>query len=712
MKKLLLFSAFILLINICSGQVTQINNNKSLTPEVQLNPNLVILSSGIDQTLWVTDGTLAGTFQLTDTIKLTGSGIVLNGKYIFAGSTVAAGTEIFITDGTKSGTKLIKDIYPGPTGSAPDAAMALLNGSVYFTAATPNEGRELWRTDGTPGNTTLVKDIVPGPIGSIGVDSSELFSNGTYLLFDVKTAAEGNELWRSDGTAANTFLLKDINPGALSSNPHDFYPFNNIILFAATDAAHGEEVWTTNGTTGGTVLLKDINPGPDSSTYIPIEFVPGFKIRYPVFLSFHQFNNHLFFNANDGVHGIAIWVTDGTSVNTNLLKVVEQDTSQYNSLLLLLAINLPNKFMFTVSNGKDRFELWQSDGTTIGTQLFKAFPTNADSSIPFLFPNFNFNLATHIITYPLFHGNFFFSAEGDEGNELWISDGTLAGTHIVKDINPGPANGIRKNELNYLYTTVGLFFAANDGVHGNELWKTDGTVAGTSMVKDINPNAGNADPEINFTESIVNGKILFTATDGDDPNHRDLFVVDGNFTALPVQLLDFTVSQKSNDALLKWSTSQEINSKDFTIQSSDDAQQWKTLGTVAAAGSSSVRNDYSFTDAGVMNSGKSIVYYRLITTDIDGKTANSNIISLKLKGGQWNVQLLSNPVHDNVKVLLSGITGMAELSINDLSGKIVYKKQLPNQNGLISLPVNLQSGIYLLITKINNEMKTIKFIKE
>ncbi len=680
MKKFLLFSAFIILANtFLVAQVTQINNNGSLRPQVLLNPNLAIVVSEIDQTLWVTDGTLAGTFQLTDTIRESGGGVVLNGKYIFGGSTVAAGSEMFITDGTKSGTKLIKDIYPGATGSAPDAFMAVLNGFVYFTAASPNEGRELWRTDGTPANTTLVKDIVTGPTSSFGVDSSELTSTGTYLLFDVKTAAQGNELWKSDGTAAGTVLLKDIFPGVGSSNPSKFYPFkSNLELFAATDDTHGEEIWVTDGTSGGTRLLKDINPGRDSSTYIRTEIAPGFSYPYPVFESFHLFNNHLFFMANDGVHGSAIWVTDGTTANTSLLKVIGTDTVVSSSFFILDAINLPNKFIFPYSNLKDRFELWQSDGTPAGTVLFKSYPANADNKFPIIYLNYSIDTARRIITYPLFNGNFFFSASGTEGNELWISDGTVANTKIVKDINPGTADGVT-TLASYIYTKQGLYFAANDGTHGNELWKTNGTAAGTSLVKDIYPGTGNADPRLSF---IVNSKILFVAQDGEDTTHTDLFVVDGIFNALPINLLDFTVVPKGADALLQWSTAQEINTKNFTVQSSDDAQHWNTLGTVAAAGNSSQKVDYSFTDVNVMNSGKSMVYYRLVSTDIDGKSQNSEVISLKINGAsKWNVQLFSNPVRDNVKVMLSGIKDLAELSITILMERQFIKSKFKIKMG-------------------------------
>jgi hypothetical protein len=229
------------------------------------------------------------------------------------------------------------------------------------------------------------------------------------------------------------------------------------------------------------------------------------------------------------------------------------------------------------------------------------------------------------------------------------------------------------------------------------------------IVQDINLNAADADPSGLL---IFNQKIVFGATDGDNANARDLFVVDGSFTPLPVKLTDFTVALKTNDALLQWSTAQELNTKNFTIQRSYDAQHFEDIGMVQAAGTSSNRHAYSFTDAGIINSGKTIVYYRLLITDKDGKSQNSSVISLKLKGSsQWYVRLLSNPVRDNVNLILSGITGNVQLSVRDINGKTIYTKSLQNINGQISVPVVLEKGVYILEAETNNERKTVKFIK-
>lgn len=703
MKQILLFSISTFLFFNSHAQVTQINANKSLQGVIQLNNTLAIFNSGVDSSIWVSDGTEIGTIQISDTIKYIGGGGLLNGKYIFKGYSPNCGIEIFITDGTKDGTTIIKDINPGTPNSQPrTTVMEAINGYVYFAAVTPTDGCELWRTDGTAANTTRVSDIGSNAVSGIDSTHFSLSQIGTTVIFTGTTLAAGNELWKTDGTLANTALLKDIDNGAPSSTPRIFYPFNNMLLFTVSNGATGE-VWRTDGTPGGTVVIKDnIAPPPFPFTLSSLN------------IFFHIFNTRAYFLINDGVHaGDALYSTDGvdgTSPHTIFLKDLGS-SSMIGSVLLVNAFNLSNKFIFPYSDGTSIFDLYECNGTGAGTVVFKSFPANSNFNIPTIYSNVNFNKLNQTITYPLYNGKFYFSADdGTNGNELWMSDGTT--TNILGNINPS-GDGISDN-ISWLFTSAGLFFAANDGTHGNELWKTNGTWgAGTAIVQDIFPNSHNADPSLQF---INNNKIFFTATDSDpaDSSVTDLYVVDGIFSPLPVNLLDFTVTPKDADALLQWSTAQELNSHNFIIQSSDDAQHWNKIGTVAAAGNSSLQNNYSFTDAGVMNSGKNIVYYRLIETDLDGQTTNSNIIYLKIKGNnQWNVQLYSNPVHDNnIRVMLTGVEGTANLSINDLSGRMIYRRQIQNQNGLIHIATNVPKGVYILHVITSQGSKSIKFVKE
>jgi ELWxxDGT repeat protein len=393
------------------------------------------------------------------------------------------------------------------------------------------------------------------------------------------------------------------------------------------------------------------------------------------------------------------------------LKDVVPGTSM-SGINLFDAINLSTKFIFPVSDFTTTSDLWESDGTPAGTKVFKSFAVNPGAFLQILLP-FTFNFTTGTLTYPLFQGNkFFFSAStAAAGSELWVSDGTLGGTFMVKDINPGTGDGFTSTGL-YVYTTSALFFPGNNGTSGNELWKSDGTTSptGTSMVADINPGANDANPQLPFF--LCNGKVIFSADNGDDPVLTDLYVVNGTFTPLPIQLNDFTVSKVGNDALLQWNTLQEINTKEFNIQRSFDALHFQDIGTIAAAGTSSNKHAYSFTDPGIINSGKGEVYYRIMASDRDGKQQSSKVLLLKLKAGtSWGVRMLENPVKQYVNVVLSGITGNVKLSIKDITGKAIFTNTFQNINGQITLPANLHYGSYILVAENNNERKVIKFIK-
>lgn len=710
-KNLLLAFCFVMAAITLQAQVTQINSNKSLQVNFPLNNTKAIVVSDLDNSLWVTDGSLAGTIQISNTITYDGDGQVLSGKFIFRGNNVATGSEIYITDGTIVGTELVSDIYPGVISSNP-GDLVLMGGFIYFSAVTAAHGRELWKTNGTLAGTSLVKDIVPGTDSSNNENNFNLFSNGSYLLFAAKSAA-GIELWKSDGTNAGTNLLADINTGnagADSSNPANFFTLNTMVLFTATNFTTGREVWRTDGSTAGTVLLKDINPGAGSGT--EIELFPGFSL--PVFIGFHVFNNKAYFQATDGTDTGLLWGTDGNAAGTSLIKNIVSG-SMFSFLLTVDAVNLPGKFIFPVSDGDTRSELWQSDGTPAGTTLFKSFTAVQSGDFPVIFVPYYIDYNTGNFSQVLFQGNkfFFTAATATEGNELWISDGSLAGTNIVKDINPGAADGTPPQNLSYTYTATALFFPADNTVNGLELWKSDGTTGGTNIVADIITGAQGSDPVM--SGFIVNNKVLFTADNGDSPAmpvETDLYAVDGNFIPLPVRLVQFDVIARSADALINWQTIQEINSKEFIVQRSFDGMVFTEIAVIPAAGNTSTKQFYSFTDAGIINCGKPVLYYRLLSADIDGTKVYSDVQLLKLKTTNWSMRLLRNPVKDVISISLTGAGGNVQVQVNDMNGKAMYSGKVQYTNTIINIPAaNLPPGMYVLIVSKADDRKFIRFVK-
>lgn len=161
---------------------------------------------------------------------------------------------------------------------------------------------------------------------------------------------------------------------------------------------------------------------------------------------------------------------------------------------------------FAATDGVNGMELWKSDGTEAGTAMVKDIrPGSSNSSIGYL---------THVN-----HVLYFVANNGTTGTELWKSDGTAAGTVLVKDIRTGSLGSNPSCLVNF---NDFLYFAADDGVNGSELWKSDGTAAGTVLVKDINPLSAGSYPQ---SLANANGTLYFAADDGD--NGTELWKSDG-----------------------------------------------------------------------------------------------------------------------------------------------------------------------------------------
>ena len=191
--------------------------------------------------LYVTDGTEAGTRFLRffpgeyphDLVSLHGR------LYFSAGSGAPEGEELWVSDGTPSGTKRVKDIRPGAVGSEP-AFLALAGGRLYFAADDGAHGRELWVSDGTSGGTRLFRDLVSGAEGS---SPSEVTAIQDWLFFSATTPGRGAEPWVSDGTAAGTRALSEVAPGAPSSSPSGFIRSGWDVFFTAEEGSTGRELY-------------------------------------------------------------------------------------------------------------------------------------------------------------------------------------------------------------------------------------------------------------------------------------------------------------------------------------------------------------------------------------------------------------------------------------------------------------------------------------
>jgi RHS repeat-associated protein len=392
---------------------------------------------------------------------------------------------------------LVKDIVPSPD------YLTAVGTTLYFTADNGVNGRELWKSDGTAEGTVLVKDISPGSVRST---PSHLTAVGTTLFFRAFDGVNGYGLWKSDGTAEGTVLVKDISPGFGGPSSRSLTAVGNTLFFSAFDGVNGQELWKSDGTADGTVLVKDIVPGSGSSSAQPRGAV----------------GNTLFFSASNGVNGPELWKSDGTADGTVLVKDIRPGS--FGSYIFSLTA-VGNTLFFSADDGVNGRELWKSDGTAAGTVLVKDIRPGSFGS--------DFFVLTAV-------GNtLFFSAnDGVNGRELWKTDGTAAGTVRVSDIALGSASSNPNN-----LTAVGntLFFSADDGVNGRELWKTDGTAEGTVLVKDILP--GSSSSELSNLTAVGN-TLYFQANDG--VNGQELWKSDGT-AAGTVRMSDIAPGSASSN---------------------------------------------------------------------------------------------------------------------------------------------------------------------
>ena len=407
--------------------------------------------------LWRSDSTNTtsnGTTMVADISLVEGGSnpshfITVNGIHYFkADDGTGMGEELWRTDGTQAGTYSVKRI--NPHGESFVYELTAVGNTLYFSADNGINGWELWKTDGTEAGTVLVRDIFPGAYSSYPYG---ITFYGNDMLFIADNGSNGAELWKSDGTFAGTVLVKDVLPGAAGGGPVYLTPVGNTVFFTAYDGLHGSELWKSNGTNIGTTRVSDINPGTNTS--------------FPVYLT--AVGNSLYFSADDGTNGRELWKSDG--INTTIVADINSTTSSMPSNLIAAG----NTLYFTADDGTHGVELWKNIvNSATDTTALAADINPTGSSSPYNLTVVGSNL-------------YFVADNGIDGDELWKTDSTTGVTSMVADINT-IANSIGTDSSkpeNLTAVSSTLYFMANDGTRGYELWKSDSS--GTSIVTDLNP---------------------------------------------------------------------------------------------------------------------------------------------------------------------------------------------------------------------------------
>ena len=437
------------------------------------------------------------------------------------------GYELWVTDGTKAGTHLVKDIVAGTGSSNPGNFQDLGNGKVLFNASTYTYNLATtpptvtiayaeWVTDGTAAGTVQLATT------NGNASSYQLLGNGKALFSSYNPATSTYTEWVTDGTAAGTAQLATTNGGASSyqllGNGKTLFSTYNAVTKTSTE-------WITDGTAAGTAMLTGIS------------YASNFQLLGN--------GNAVFSSYNSATSTSTEWVTDGTAAGTTVLSSVSPISPiliSYNSVVLG-----NGKMLFDGTDATHGPELWVTDGTAAGTTLLKDIVTGGLGSLPLEFAS-------------LGNGKALFAAfDATNSSGLWVTDGTATGTTFVLAANVGGVQSFSNGKA--------LFGTVDNVTNTYAEWITDGTVAGTAQLATTNGDASSTN------QLLGNGKALFTVYNSATSTYAE-WVTDG--TAAGTAQFATTNGYVSSYQLLG-------NGKTlFTVQNGGiSTSEWVTDGTAA-----------------------------------------------------------------------------------------------------------------------------------
>jgi ELWxxDGT repeat protein len=379
------------------------------------------------------------------------------------------------------------------------------------------------------------------------------------LFFTAKTDASGDELWVSDGTAAGTKMVKDINAGTGSASPRFLVEMDGKVYFQASNGTNGTELWVSDGTDAGTKLVKDLYSGSNSSE--------------PELLT--PLNGKLLFSATSAESAVDVqkwlYLYNPADGSVTLVKSGLQPRNVGDSNDRYIITNKTKGLAYFVGQGKGvNDEVYVTDGTSAGTYMIKDIcPEELGSSDIQWVHNFNDKYIVWREKTPKAY------ADSYGGNsslyktnlsaQVWMSDGTAAGTHLLKfidkNVNATTGEGTDTQFAWPFNYKDNLYFRADDGVHGVELWVSDmsGDTAKTKMYRDINPGSWNS-----WAEDFVVYKdmMCFNADAGGNSWGSEPSYSDGTFG----QLLNIADMQPGNGGSeSRMLTVVKINDKDSLL---------------------------------------------------------------------------------------------------------------------------------------------------
>lgn len=407
------------------------------------------------------------------------------GRHLFlSADRPGLGRELWATDGTQVGTRLVRDIHRGAGSSSPDRLTGV-GGTLYFVADDGASGRELWKSDGSEAGTRRVKDATPGAASS---DIRDMAGVGNTLYF-VSRSGSGWALWKSNGSESGTQRVRD----GFTAAPSSLTGAGNTLFFILHDPLGTAALWRSDGSENGTVLVRELgvleNGGSLTAVGDTLFFVvansAGNRQLWKVAgegapslvrsftgssqVELESVNGSLYLTATDAATGRReLWKSNGSEAGTVRLRVFEPGETVVGRLTSIGGL------VYLTSVGPAGTRLWQTNGTEAGTELVAVLGgVGTDPGLTAV------NDQLYFAGYDVAHGV-----------ELWTSDGTEAGTHRVSDVEPGAASSW---PIGLTALTSALCFVTRTAA-GDDLWATEGTATGVIPLLNLHTNPPPAPP--------------------------------------------------------------------------------------------------------------------------------------------------------------------------------------------------------------------------
>lgn len=347
----------------------------------------------------------------------------------------------------------------------------------------------------------------------------QLYACGDYVYYETGNAGEYND-WRTDGT-----LVEEVDTPSEAHKSYQTWCANELHLRFSRG-----QLWRADGPTEARYVVKEISGA---------------------ILQIWQDELYFFSSNDDGSN--SLWKSDGTAEGTVLLATFTERISNNGRILDSAGDESALYFMVATEPAGDP-KIWQTDGTSEGTVVvdegavyFSDVYLRATDSDVFVTSYssvgkmddasattaWSYAFEPQSVAYPTSIGDtlYFAASDGEHGKEIWRSDGTTAGTFMLQDIYSGV---VGSGPFALTPVDNDLYFVAHSTQPPEtimELWKTDGSVAGTGLVKQFVSSSGSEDfGLVNMGDELV----FWSAVSG----YRSLWLTGGAVSGVE-KIMDF-----------------------------------------------------------------------------------------------------------------------------------------------------------------------------